>query len=93
MYELDPCVLCDTPRGEHADKEARQILHHKFTEEGGTLVAVQDTPSKKVSPRLHTPTVIGAYDLELRQILINKGLISHEDFTALRQPGSRPAGD
>lgn len=90
MYEVTRCGLCSRGEGEHAALEELGQINHRFSENGNLEQIDRSTPKKQ--PRA-VPTVVGAYDMELRRILLDKGIISHEDFTALRNPGAGASGD
>lgn len=80
----EPCSICGGSFDEHEE------MNHEFNLNNQLIAKDRSTPKR---PAQRMPTVIGAYDLELRQVLLAKGIITNEDFTALRHPGTRPPGD
>lgn len=78
------CSICGGTEDDH------KMLHHQFN------LHNQLIPKKTLEPKAQVqrvPTVIGGIDLELRHILLEKGIITNEDFTALRNPGGGPSGN
>lgn len=81
----DICSICAGSKDEHEE------MNHEFNLNNELIPKDRSTPKMK-QPR-SMPRVVGAYDIELRQILLNKGIISHEDFAALRNLGAGATGD
>lgn len=79
------CSICG------GSKEDHEMLHHEFNLFNQLIP--KHKPQKANQPVQRVPTVIGGIDLELRHILLEKGIISNEDFTALRNPGGSPSRD
>lgn len=91
MYEPPRCGICGLLRGEHDDREALGTTNHEFNEAGDLIPKDR---AKAQRPQTQSfPRVIGVYDLELRKILLDKGIISNEDFAALLNPGTRASRD
>lgn len=67
------------------------MLNHEFNLNNQLIPKHKSDKSTERVQRV--PTVIGGIDLELRHILLEKGIISNEDFTALRNPGGSPSRD
>jgi hypothetical protein len=82
----ETCSICGKPQGAEHDQ-----LNHEFNINGQLIPKAKPAHSKP--PSAYRPTVIGAWDIELRQALINKGIITHEDLPSLRNPDPSPAGD
>jgi hypothetical protein len=80
----EPCSICGGSKDEH------EILNHEFNLHNQLIPKVRPTPKQQVQ---RVPTVIGGIDLELRHILLEKGIINNADFTALRNPGGSTPGD
>lgn len=87
------CGICGSDdRPYHDELVANKVLHHKWSVDGN-LEAVHPTPPAKRQPPKNQIMVVGAIDISLRKLLHDKGIISDEDFAALCNPGTRPAGD
>ena len=78
------CSICGGSEDEHGS------LHHEFNLNNQLIPRSREVKRPKVE---RIPTVVGAIDLELRHILLEKGIITNEDFAALRNPGAGAAGD
>jgi hypothetical protein len=71
------CLICgETDRDRHTDR------NHQFSEDGELRPVDRSTPRRQNNPQ---PTVIvaGAIDMPLRKLLLDKGLLTSEDFAAL----------
>lgn len=80
----DACSICGGSKDEHED------MNHEFNLNNELIT--KDKSPRQQRQRV-VPTVVGAYDIELRRILLDKGIITNEDFTALRNPGTCASGD
>jgi hypothetical protein len=90
MYEPDRCGVCSRGNQEHIELEERGEINHKYSENGDLVRIDRSTPRKQQN----RPTaVIGAIDIDLRRILLKKGIITNADFAALYDPGAGASGD
>jgi hypothetical protein len=88
--EGSPCLLCGKNELPHAQAEARGEINHRWTDTG-KLIPV-DPKSRRKSPQ--SPIlVVGAVDTGLRKLLLDKGLLTHEDFASLLGAGPSTEGD
>lgn len=81
------CLVCGTDRDDHGP------MNHQFSEDGELRPVDRSTPRRQKNPQ---PTVIvaGAIDMPLRKLLLDKGILTSEDFAALLDPASTSsAGD
>lgn len=82
---LETCSICGKDKDSHAE------LNHEFNTSGQLIPKAKPAPKK--TQQVRQATVIGAWDLELRQVLVNKGIITNADLAAIRNPDPSPAGD
>lgn len=82
----ETCSICGKDKDSHAE------LNHEFNTNGQLIPKAKPVPSNKPQ-QVRSATVIGAWDLELRQVLVNKGIITNEDLASLRNPNPGPTGD
>lgn len=80
----DACSICGGSKDEH------EALNHEFNLHNQLIPKERSKP--RPQPR-QIPTVIGGIDIELRRVLLEKGIITNEDFTSLRHPGAGAPGD
>jgi hypothetical protein len=91
MYEATRCALCSRGSEEHKELEERGEINHRFSESGNLEQIDRSTPRKQQARP--TAAVIGAIDIDLRRILLKKGIITNADFAALYDPGAGASGD
>jgi hypothetical protein len=82
----ETCGLCGKDRDSHDE------LNHEFNTNGQLIPKAKPSPSNRPQ-QVRSATVIGAWDLELRQVLVNKGIITNEDLASLRNSQPSPARD
>lgn len=82
--EVVLCKVCGLDRSTHALK-----MNHQFSTDG-SLVPIEKVPRQSLPPRM---IIANAVDVELRDLLIRKGVLTYEDFGLVHQPGSGDAGD
>lgn len=82
----EPCTICGNAEDEHDAMNHQYNLNHEL------ITKVRSTPAKQ-RRQTNQIMVVGAMDTDLRRILLDKGIITGEDFAALRDPGTGPAGD
>ena len=75
----------------HRQAEAEGRTNHQFSTDG-KLVGVEKGSTKK-PPQRPQIMVVGAVDVNLRQLLHQKGFLTDEDLASLLNPGPGPAGD
>lgn len=86
----DQCKICRVERGQHQIAEDNRTTHHKFSE-NGQLVQIDSTGQKsQAQPRM---VIANAVDVQLRQLLIAKGVLTNADFSPAANPGTSTAGD
>ena len=86
----DRCAVCGTEETPHREAEAAGKIRHRFSVDG-KLEAVRSEPQRRQG---QIPImVVGAVDVNLRQLLHQKGILTDEDLAALLNPGPRIAGD
>jgi len=91
MTTTDPCLICGLDEREHKAQEAAGKIRHAWTNTGELVVSQAKLSAQ---PRRQPQVVIAnGVDLQLRRILMDKGIISNEDFTALLDPGHGDLGD
>lgn len=78
------CSICGGCKDDH------EILNHEFNLNNQLIPKDRSTPKRQPAG---IPMVVGAIDIDLRRILLEKGIINNEDFTALRHPRTGTAGD
>jgi len=81
----EPCSICGGSKDDHEQLNHEHNLHNQLISKVHT--------KKRDDRRQLVPSVIGGIDLDLRHILLTKGIITNEDFAALRHPGNSVAGD
>lgn len=80
----EACTICGGTKDEHEE------LNHEFNL-NNQLIPKQRTASR---PQSRAPImVVGAIDTQLRKILLDKGILTNEDFAPVRNSGSGPDGD
>jgi hypothetical protein len=87
------CWVCgsdDRPR--HDELVANYVIHHRWSPNGDLVRAERPLPASPKQPRQQI-MVVGAVDTTLRKILMDKGIISDQDFAALLDPGDSTDGD
>lgn len=80
------CGICGLDQFVHRQREAQGQVNHVWNADGD-LIQVKREPAKPAMP------TIMIVDAELREVLLRKGVITVEDFTALRDSRPGPAGD
>lgn len=79
------CKVCGVDRGLHTP------LNHKFSTDG-TLVPIEKLPPQSTRPQTRV-VIANAVDMELRDLLIRKGVLTYEDFGLVHHAGTGVAGD
>jgi hypothetical protein len=88
----DRCSLCGLEEEPHAQAEADRRVNHRWSPNGDLIPlppAGNSAPRQPQQPIM----VVGAIDTTLRKILLRKGIITDEDFTAILDPGSSAEGN
>lgn len=88
----DRCLVCRIEKPEHDKAEVLRTVNHKFSV-NGELEALSKTSPKKAAPPRPQIMVVGAVDVNLRELLHKKGILTDEDLSALLDPGASAAGD
>lgn len=88
----DYCAVCGSDNeATHRSKEELGILNHRWSPTG-ELVKAEKRP-KSSPPSRPQIMVVGAVDVNLRQLLHEKGILTDEDLAALLDPGAGATGD
>lgn len=87
----DGCRVCGSQDEQlHRTKEQDGILNHQWSTTG-ELIRVAKTPPSRAR---QTPIlVVGGIDTGLRKLLLDKGILTHEDFASLLSSGPGTEGD
>ncbi len=88
MTTEELCGICGCTREEHSRREEARNVNHAWNL-AGNLIPLD----RKPKPTRPTQPVIVIVDAELREVLLRKGVITVEDFAALRDSRPGPAGD
>lgn len=88
----DQCLVCGIYKPEHDKAEFLRTVNHRFSNDGA-LEALPKPPPGKKSPSRPQIMVVGAVDVALRQLLVDKGILTHEDLATLLDPGTGTAGN
>lgn len=86
----DLCKICGKDVDRHRDLESDGIINHKFSRDGA--LETLERAGKKTDRRQEVMVVPGA-DLTLRKLLIEKGILSEQDFIDAGALGSGPRRD
>lgn len=91
MTTTDPCLICGVGEHQHKAQETAGDIRHAWTNTGELVVSqARLGPAPRRQPQV---VIANGVDLQLRRILMDKGIISNEDFTALLDPGHSDLGD
>lgn len=82
------CLICSIPRAEHRDAELSRRVNHTYSADGSLQHAEPPRPEAKGGSRM---VIMPAPDVQLRALLVEKGIISVEDLPALGYPGASPS--
>jgi hypothetical protein len=84
--EVILCKVCGVSRGSHLN------LRHVFSIDGSLTPMTAEVPRQNTAPRV---MVANAVDVQLRELLIAKGILTHEDFgwSSVHSPRPGDAGD
>ncbi len=92
MTETEGCRVCGVSEIPHRAAEMTGDTKHQFSTDG-SLKAV-DPQSRARQQRQSQPIlVVGAIDTGLRKLLLDKGILTNEDFATLLSPGPGDEGD
>lgn len=85
------CAVCHAEETLHRAAEAAGKLNHRFSH-NGELYPVEKIPRQAPPARA---IIANAVDMQLRELLISKGILTYEDFgwSPVHSPGSGNAGD
>lgn len=84
MTTEEPCSICGAPKDDHGGMNHEFNLHNQL---------IPKSPTRP-TPRAQQPIfVVGAIDTSLRKLLLDKGIISHEDLASLFSAGAGTEGD
>lgn len=90
MTTADPmadfCQICHTEisRAEHRAAELAGQFNHGFSADGSLTLSEPPRPKTEPGTRM---VIANAVDVQLRELLIAKGILSAEDFAAPGMPG------
>lgn len=84
MTNEEPCSICGGTEDEH------DVLNHEYNLHNQLIPKNR----KKSTPRGQQPIlVVGAIDTGLRRLLLEKGILTNEDFATLFSAGTGADGD
>ena len=83
------CGICGMDKLAHDKAEFLRTVNHVWNL-AGDLVPIDRKPAP---PARSTQAAIVIVDAELREVLLRKGVVTVEDFAALRDSRPGPAGD
>lgn len=84
MMSEEPCSICG------GDKDEHEVLNHEWNLYNQLI----PRDRKKPTPRGQQPIlVVGAIDTGLRRLLLEKGILTNEDFATLLSAGTSADGD
>lgn len=91
--KTDGCGICgEDDESKHRAAEQLGSLNHQWSTTGA-LIPVQRNGSTR-PPRPQQPImVVGALDLALRRLLVDKGILTDADLASLLSPGLGNDGD
>lgn len=81
---LDPCQVCYMARAQHSVAELAGRLNHRFSSDG-LINSLEKRPPTPGAPQV---VIANAVDMELRAILLRKGVLDVSDFGAVQHPGA-----
>lgn len=85
------CRVCEVPEDEHRQLESRGVIHHKYSITGEIEKIERQPVKRKVAA--NEVMVVPGVDITLRQLLVEKGLLTEEELDLAGAIGYQSGGD